>query len=137
MKTKLVSALVLASLATGVFAASPTGFNYKKTRVFQLDASTFEVVPKKRPRVDDYWCAASEFAVRRLGSAWRQRLYVASSYSDAVTTGRPSTIRFTLDPDAAGITPNDGSVSSGFRVGDNMSIQLANTRCNKRPIRDN
>ena len=111
--------------------AAAAGFSNKTTRVFQLSGSLFEVVPRKVPRFDDYWCAASEFAVLTLGTDWSEDIYVASSYTESVTNGHPSTVRFSLDPQADGITPVDGSISSGFRVGDHMSITRAYSRCGR------
>lgn len=98
-------------------------------RVNQVNNAIFEVIPHAGVMTDDYWCAAADYARRRLGADWSDQVYVASSYTTSVTTGRRSAVQFTLDPAGAGITPIDVSFRSGFKVGDSMSVNQADSRC--------
>lgn len=98
-------------------------------RVFPVDANLFEVSPGASARTDDYWCGASEYARRKLGAPWSARIYVASGIQPGAVSGRRSTVLFTLNPEAAGVTPVDLTVRTGFTVGDNLSLNMANTRC--------
>ncbi|MCL6284751.1 hypothetical protein M3P21_14535 [Ruegeria sp. 2012CJ41-6] len=98
-------------------------------RVNPVNANEFEVILSAGGAFDGYWCGASDYARRKLGAAWTDRVYVASPISQSVTTDRRSAVRFTLDPAALGITPVNKTFSAGLQVGDNMSVTQANTRC--------
>lgn len=134
MKSKLLfaGAILLAGVAGSADAFTSTNGQ----RVNQASEAVFEVVARGRSRTNDYWCSASEFARRVLGAGWRDQIYVVRGYGPSVTTGRRTAVQFTLDPQAAGVTPLDGGVIvSGWTVGDGMSIQRANGFCEPGPIR--
>ncbi|MEM7318923.1 MAG: hypothetical protein AAF408_07860 [Pseudomonadota bacterium] len=122
---------------TGTGSGSATGVSYPSDgfvtrngiRAYPISATKFEVLPGNSGLFDDYWCGASEFARRRLGLPWSDRVYVASKIQQSVTTGRRSAVEFSVNPQADGITPVDLSFRSGFTIGDSMSITQANTRC--------
>lgn len=106
------------------------------TRVAPVDNSVFEVVARGSGSAYDYWCGAADYARRALGAGWRDTIYIAHGRSHSVTTGRRSAVQFTLDPAAAGVTPIDSSYSlNSLKVGENMSLQQANSYCD-RSIRD-
>lgn len=100
-------------------------------RAIQLNDAIFEVIPQGLSATGRYWCTASRFARIRLNENWRDRIYVARGYGPSLTTGRKTAIQFTTDPEKAGIKPlQNGSVVSGFVVGDSMSVQQADQYCN-------
>jgi hypothetical protein len=129
--------LALAGLALASACEVPTGGEAPKyafvspygPRVNPVDANEFEVILNAGGAFDGYWCGASEYARRKLGAAWSDRVYVASPISQSVTTDRRSAVRFTLDPAALGITPTNETFRVGINVGDNMSITQADMRC--------
>lgn len=127
----------LAALILGTAPAMAKEFRGKRnTRVNPVNAAVFEVVAKSSSGGADYWCGASDYAVRALGASWQARLYVARGWGPSPATGRRSAIFFTLDPQAAGIAPAKQSLSiNSFKVGDNMSVQQANTYCHLPPTR--
>ncbi|NNE53405.1 MAG: hypothetical protein HKN30_13520 [Sulfitobacter sp.] len=70
------------------------------------------------------WCAAADYAIRRLGAVGIERLYVAQPYS-----GRRSPVVFTLDP--ADLEPSRVLIP-GFtirRAGANLSVGHAMSFC--------
>ncbi|GGH20586.1 hypothetical protein SAMN05444007_101421 [Cribrihabitans marinus] len=138
MKRYLILALFLVAaceMPTGT-APGATGVNppggitvLNGVRVNPVNADLFEVIPRAGARFDDYWCGASEYARRVQGASWTTEVYVASGIQPSVTTGRRSSVQFTINPGALGITPIDQTFRSGFKVGDSMSVQAAKTRC--------
>lgn len=108
----------------------------QNTRVNPVNAAVFEVVARSSSRGADFWCGAADYARRVLGRGWSERVYVARSMGQSVTTNRRSAVQFTVDPGAAGITPGKSSLSiNTFKVGDSMSIQQADTYCTIPPTR--
>lgn len=106
------------------------------TRVAPVDNVVFEVVPRSSGSGPVFWCGAADYARRALGAGWKDTIYIARGRGPSVTTGRRSAVQFTLDPGAAGITPIPPSISlNALKVGDNMSVQQANTYCNLPPSR--
>lgn len=105
-------------------------------RVNPVNAAIFEVIPRGSGRTNDFWCAASEYARRALGAGWKTRVYIARGRGESVTTGRRTAVQFTIDPQAAGVTPLDGGLfTSGLTVGDSMSLSQADGLCEPVPIR--
>jgi len=106
------------------------------TRVEPVNNVVFEVVARGSGTGPDYWCGAADFARRALGAGWSDMIYIARGRGQSVTTGRRSSVQFTLDPAAAGITPIEPSLSlNALKVGDNMSVTQANGYCNRGPDR--
>lgn len=106
------------------------------TRAAPVNNAVFEVVPRGSGIGPDFWCGAAEYARRELGAAWSDKIYIARGRGQSVTTGRRSSVQFTLNPEAAGITPIEPSLSlNALKVGDNMSVTQANGYCNRGPDR--
>jgi len=106
------------------------------TRVAPVNKAVFEVVARGSGSGYDYWCGAADYARRALGAGWQDTIYIARGRGQSVTTGRRSSVQFTLDPAAAGITPTGPSLSlNSLKVGDNMSVTQANQYCNMGPER--
>ncbi len=136
MKHIVTACTVAATLATALPDSADAFTSRSGARVNPVNSAVFEVVPRNSGRTNDIWCAASEFARRQLGAGWKTRVYVARDRGPSVTTGRRSAVQFTIDPQAAGITPVEGGFfKNGFNVGDSMSVQQADGMCEPVPIR--
>lgn len=109
--------------------AAPNGY-----RTEPMNSTDFEVIPRARQDVDGYWCAAADFARRKLGAGWQQRIYVLRGYGPSVTTGRRTAVQFSVKPPTGGVPQQPSVVVSGFQPGYSMSVQGANARCNVRPF---
>lgn len=118
-------------------AAAYADFNAPHgARVNQVDKSVFEVVSRGSGSGPVYWCAAASYARRALGADWHAKIYIARGRGVSVTTGRRSSVQFTMDPAAAGVTPTTSWISmNSLGAGENMSVQEANTYCNIPPRR--
>ncbi|MEX0308161.1 MAG: hypothetical protein AB3N12_12325 [Ruegeria sp.] len=104
--------------------AAPNGY-----RTEAMSGTEFEVIPRARQDIDGYWCAAADFARRKLGAGWQQRIYVLRGYGPSVTTGRRTAVQFTLKAPAN--ADQQSSFSVGFQPGSSMSVQGANGRCGR------
>ncbi len=107
--------------------AAPNGY-----RTEAINSTEFEVIPRARQDIDGYWCAAADFARRKLGAGWQQRIYVLRGYGPSVTTGRKTAVQFSLKMPTN--SPQQNSSLTAFAVGESMSIQGANGRCRAIPI---
>ena len=107
-----------------------------RLNVNPVDAAVFEVIGKPGSTGADYWCAAADYAQRKLRVPWKSELYIARTRGPSVTSGRKSAVHFTLDPGAAGISASGPSLSlNALRTGDHMSVQLAHTYCQQAVMR--
>jgi len=129
-------AAILALLPILVPDAASAFSGRRGTRVAPVNNAVFEVVARGSGIGYDYWCGAADYARRALGAGWNDTIYIARGRGVSVTTGRRSSVQFTLDPGAAGITPIEPSLSlNALKVGDNMSVTQANNFCNVGPMR--
>jgi len=129
----LFSALGLACL-TALPATAADAFKANRgVRVLPVNDIVYEVVPRGSGGTWDYWCAAAQFARRGLGASWTDRFYVVRGRDLSVTTGRRSSVQFTLYPERAGVPPKTGWLSLGFRPGDSMSVQQGYGYCVQAP----
>ncbi|GAB4540979.1 MAG: hypothetical protein Tsb0024_11630 [Ruegeria sp.] len=110
-------------------SAAPNGY-----RTEPINGTDFEVIPRSRQDIDGYWCAAADFARRKLGAGWQQPIYVLRGYGPSVTTGRRTAVQFSLNPPPGGVPQQNSFITSGFQPGYSMSVQGANARCNVRPF---
>jgi hypothetical protein len=132
MKTAMLSLLLVATVSpvqafTGRFGA----------KVKQIDQNVFEVVGQNSAASGwEYWCGASEYARRELKAGWTDRIYVVRGRGRSVTTNRRSAVHFTLNPSALSAEPvNSFLILNSLQAGDNMSVQRANTECQRPPAR--
>ncbi len=129
----LASAILAFGVTQPQFADALTVRN--GVRVNQVNSAVFEAVPRSSGNGMILWCAASEYARRALNASWQTEIYVARGMGPSETTNRRSAVQFTIDPNAAGVTPIDGSHSlNSFKVGDHMSVQRANGFCEEQPV---
>lgn len=125
-----ITALAIAGLATQADAFT----SINGDRVNPINNVTFEVIPRGAGRNTDIWCSASQFARRALGASWSQRIYIVSGRGQSVTTNRRTAVQFTIDPQAAGVTPLQGGIRFGLQPGDNMTVQTGEGYCGPAPI---
>ncbi|MCV2891025.1 hypothetical protein [Ruegeria aquimaris] len=107
-------------------------------RVLPVNDAVFEVIPRGKQRVGDFWCAASEYARRALGAGWNDRIYLVRGRGPSVTTGRKTAVQFSLTPEAVGVTPLENeltTIRTGLKVGDNMTVNQGNSYCEFGPVR--
>ncbi len=98
--------------------------------VAQVDAATFEVIARGgRVGARDYWCAAGDYGLSQ-GIRSNTRVYLAVAEGPSVTTPGRKAVRFTFDPEAAGVVPIDPQLSLSVKaVGDNMTLVAAQQFC--------
>lgn len=126
----LVTAAVLAC-ATALPAAADTFIANRGVRVLPVNDTVFEVVPGRSGGTWEYWCAAAEYARRVLGADWTDRYYVVRGRDVSVTTGRRSSVQFTLHPEQAGVPAKIGWLSLGFQPGESLSVQQGYGYCSQ------
>ncbi|MEO1107906.1 MAG: hypothetical protein AAFX90_08300 [Pseudomonadota bacterium] len=130
MKQTILCALSVAA-TLGLAAetsAAPNGY-----RTEPINSTDFEVIPRAQQFTDGYWCAAADFARRKLGLGWQDRIYVLRGYGPSVTTGRKTAVQFTIkEPSETPVQPS--FVLSNFAAGSSMSVQGANAKCDTRPF---
>lgn len=128
----LITAAVLAC-STAVPAAADSFLANRGVRVLPVNDLVYEVVPGRSGGTWDYWCAAAQYARRVLGANWTDRFYVVRGRDVSVTTGRRSSVQFTLYPEQAGVPPKTGWLSLGFRPGESLSVQQGYGYCVQAP----
>lgn len=125
----LISAVGLACISALTAAAADAFTTSRGVRVLPVNDIVYEVVPRGSGGTWDYWCAAAEYARRELGAGWTDRFYVVRGWDTSVTTGRRSSVQFTLYPQRAGVPAKTGWLSLGFSPGESMSVQQGYEYC--------
>lgn len=129
----------VAALALSLALPQPgqADFNARfEMRVSQVDAAVFEVYGSSAASADRYWCGAADYAHRALGAAWTSDIYVVRGRGPGVSVNKRTTVQFTLDPVAAGVSPADpGIITLPLRVGSSRSVQAAFQDCDRPPVR--
>jgi hypothetical protein len=131
-KTAMLSLVLVAAVSpvqalTGRFGA----------QIRQVDENIFEVVGQNSAASGwEYWCGAAEYARRALNADWSDRIYVVRGRGRSVTSNRRSAVHFTLNPDILTSEPvRSFLILKSLQVGDNMTVQRANTECQRPPAR--
>jgi len=93
---------------------------------------TFAVINKWAARDDDIWCAAAKGALRR-GAEWRERLYVVGVTGARQSQYGSETITFTFRPSQEQLAQSKTGSSSVRGIGNNLSLNSANRRCQREP----
>ncbi len=119
----LAAVLVFAPAALYAFTAT------NRLSVADVDSAVFEVVavPGSGPR--QFWCAAGQYALSK-GARSNARIYLVSGRQPSVSEPGRTAVRFTLNPDAAGITPVEPQLTLNVDVtGDNLRVASARQYC--------
>lgn len=94
--------------------------------IYAVDANVFEVVATGSGRA--MWCGAAKYARRALNAGWKDNVVVVrGSEPSAFEDGRRPGVRFTTNPDAAGVVP--GALSWELQPGAFMTVSFANKDC--------
>jgi len=121
-------ALLVAAL--GVTAALPA-LSWQAdnlSEVNEVGPGVFEVIGRTGAAGPDYWCAAGDYAMRVLGAANDQRIYIARGRGAPESSGRTTSVQFSLDrPDGPDVKP--ALFLRMKTVGDNMSAAMARSYC--------
>lgn len=135
--TRAVPSLLIAAMLVTTIPSIADAFSGKRnTRVNPVNSAVFEVYGRGGMSGENFWCGAADYAHRALGAQWSATLYIARGRAPGETVNKKSTVQFTLDPGAAGITPERPSLSlNSLKVGDNMSVQAAYQYCAMPPTR--
>lgn len=126
MRTALLALAI--TLVPGLAAAqSFTAVNHLK--VVPLNKSTFEVIEARGEGARGMWCAASEFAQKRLGLKRGGRIYVHTARGPSISgLGRKGVV-FTADPSTLSVPPSTSVSVSVRQVGQGLPIQHAYLFC--------
>lgn len=120
-------------LALSIGAIPQTGHAFAATNGLSVDpvnSAVFEVNDSKGAPAPAFWCAAANYAKRELKADWKDTLYVARTMGHSTVSSRGNAVQFTIDPAAAGVTAaGQGNSMETFVVGDNMTLQQANSYC--------
>lgn len=126
MRALAVSAVLLSTIPFTAHAYTAKN----RLDVAQIDNAVFEVVGStggSGPR--DYWCAAGDYALS-LGVRGNTRVYVVSGVQPSVSQAGRRAVRFTITPEAAGVTPISPQLTLGVDTpGDNLSVAAARQYC--------
>lgn len=123
-------ALIIALCPTLAWANTFLFGTESRFPVAQVDSATFEVIARGgRVNAGKYWCSAGLYGLS-LGVRSNTRIYLAVAEGPSVTAPGRKAVRFTLDPEAAGITPISPQLSLSVKaVGDNMTVTAARQFC--------
>lgn len=125
MRRLIALAAITALLPLGAQAYTATN----RLKVAPISDSVFEVVARGGTGARDFWCAAGDYALKQ-GARSNARIYLAGGRQPSVSEPGRTATRFTLSPDAAGITPIAPQlVLTVDVVGDNISVASAREYC--------
>ncbi len=126
MRNILVCAAFVATLPFSAFASAASGY----ATAANVGNATFEIVPVPgRTGARSYWCAAGEYAFAQ-GARANARIYLVSGRQPSTSQPGREAVRFTLSPEAAGVTPISPQLSLSVSVpGDNLSVAAAREYC--------
>ena len=108
--------------------AGAVGFGLNVTPQFRTDITplkdgTYEVKAIGSSAPVNYWCGIGDYALRTLGVANNQKIYISKAYEPGVRT-----VQFSLTP-PPGADTNPGYSITVKRVGENMSASSAQNYC--------
>jgi len=131
MSTRFAVVTFVSAALIGVVPFAGHAFTTKKDmRVNPVNNAVFELVSSRSAKGFEYWCAVSDYARRGLDVPWTTSVYVVRGRGQSQTTGRRSSVQFTFDPDAAGLSSSQSYESSdALAVGDMMTVQQAHAQC--------
>ena len=121
--TLITACLALLPLGAQAYTAK------NRLKVAPVDGAVFEVVARVGSGAREFWCAAADYAFAQ-GARSNARVYLVSGRQPSVTQPGKRAVRFTLDPQAAGITPLSPQLSLTVKVpGDNLSVASGREYC--------
>lgn len=128
MKRKLAAAaMALVMAASSVAAQQNSG---KRNPVADAGSASFVVVNQWGAGDQSIWCAAAKGALSR-GARWNDRLYVVDVQSAAQSQYGVETFTFTFRPTQAQLAQATSGSSAARGIGNNLSVNSANRRCQR------
>ena len=110
-------------------AAAQTFKSINQLLVVPLGKTEFEVIEARGEGARGIWCAASDYAQKRLGLVTGGRIYVKTPRGPSVSGLGAKGVVFTADPAQLSVPPSS-SVSTSVRVaGQGLPIQHAYMFC--------
>ncbi|MFT6675904.1 MAG: hypothetical protein ACJAVM_002101 [Sulfitobacter sp.] len=123
----MILAMVCALAPSLGFAQTFTAEN--QLQVVPLNAAEFEVIEARGEGARGIWCAASDYAQRRLGLSRGGRIYVKTARGPSISgLGRKGVV-FTADPQRLPVPPRTSVSVSVRNVGQGLPIQHAYLFC--------
>lgn len=106
-----------------------------RNEVNPVSDGVWEVVQRPGTSASDYWCSAGDFAIRQLGAAATQRVYLWRALGPSATQSGKAAVQFSFSaPAGANTTP--GYSLSVKAVGDNLTAAAAQQYCYGRRLID-
>ena len=119
----LVTALAVLPLSAHAFTAQ------NRHKVADIGGGVFEVVGQPGSGARQFWCAAGDYAFSR-GAATNARVYLVEGRGPSVSQPGRTAVRFTTNPQAAGITPINPQLTLNVKaIGDNLRVASAREYC--------
>jgi hypothetical protein len=128
-----MKAILGIGLALAVATAPAAAWAYRASNwlvVNSVGGDTFEVISSAGTSPAQFWCAAGEYAFRRLGAASNQRIYLSRARGSSQSAPGRTAVTFSLTPPAGVDTEAaKGITLSTTRIGDNLSTAFATQYC--------
>lgn len=96
-------------------------------RVNPVGGGVFEAIANSSIPEGHFWCAASEYARRKLNAGWSDQIYLVRGLGPSVTTNRKSAVHFSLK--YAGEPAGKSGLFKRLEVGSRRSVQQGNNEC--------
>jgi hypothetical protein len=107
-----------------------TAINWYRVAVSDRDDATIEVFARRGSSGRDYFCAAAEFAVRRLGASSANVLILVTPEAPSARAGGSNSVHMLLvSRDKAGELSPNGIQVSMTRVGENHTVGGSRAFC--------
>lgn len=107
-----------------------TAINWYRVAVSDRDDATIEVFARRGSSGRDYFCAAAEFAVRRLGASTANVLILVTPEAPSPRAGGAKSVHMLLvSRDQAGELSPNGIQVSMTRVGENHTVGGSRAFC--------
>jgi len=137
MLIKFSKTLIIGLISAAAFSPAYALTTSYGSKVNAVNDVVFEVVGQNSAASgQEYWCGASEFARRALKAGWRDQIFLVRGRGPSETTNRKSAVQFTLNPQAAGVSPAEASLSlNAMNPGENLTVQRAHQYCSAIPGR--
>lgn len=124
------------ALLTAFTLAAPVSAKAVFTRdgysVHKVNDNVYEAVAEEEFSGEAFWCVAGSFAQIDLKASPNAEVYVVRGFGASETTDRKTAAQFTLDPQAAGVTPAEGSDDlNTLTVGEHMAVDVARSHCER------
>lgn len=117
--------LALPADASGDFVAR----NKQRVAATTVDGAMMEVFSTAGAAAPDYFCAAADYAVSRLGANWSDRVVVVRPEAQSVTRPAFRSVLFSVRPWQEPRSANEAFAMKVDRVGVEYTVTLSIKRC--------